>query len=70
MCKYMQTLFTRKQLLTGSLLKKTRELRVNINHLFFHDVHPIPKQRKQVVIQGIPDEVNNVTYMLIEYAQS
>lgn len=31
-----------KQLLTGSLLKKTKEVRVKINHLFFQDVHPIP----------------------------
>lgn len=28
--------------LTGSLLKKTNDVRVKINHLFFHDVHPIP----------------------------
>lgn len=37
--------------LTGSLLKKTNEVCVKINHLFFHDVHPIPlikeKQEKE-----------------------
>jgi len=29
-------------MLTGSLRKKTSEVRVKINHLFFHDVQPIP----------------------------
>lgn len=28
--------------LTGSLRKKTSEVRVRMNHLFFQDVHPIP----------------------------
>lgn len=35
---------TKQMLLTGSLLKKTNEVRVKINHLFFQDVHPIPAQ--------------------------
>lgn len=34
------------QVLTGSLLKKTREVWVKINHLFFQDVHPIPIKSK------------------------
>lgn len=29
-------------MLTGSLRKKTKDVRVKINHRFFHDVHPIP----------------------------
>lgn len=28
--------------LTGSFLKKTKEVRVRINHLFFQDFHPKP----------------------------
>jgi hypothetical protein len=29
-------------ILTGSFLKKTKEVRVRINHRFFQDFHPIP----------------------------
>lgn len=31
-------------LLTGSFLKKTREVRVRINHRFFQDFQPIPAE--------------------------
>lgn len=31
-----------EQVLTGSFLKKTREVLVRINHRFFQDFHPNP----------------------------
>jgi len=37
-----------KKLLTGSLLKKTSEVCVKINHLFFQDVHPIPPTHHEI----------------------
>lgn len=39
-----------KKLLTGSLLKKTSEVCVKINHLFFQDVHPIPPTHHEIHI--------------------
>ena len=33
----------RAEILTGSLLKKTSDVRVRMNQRFFHDFHPIPK---------------------------
>jgi hypothetical protein len=39
---------TVRKLLTGSLLKKTSEVCVKINHLFFQDVHPIPPTHHEI----------------------
>lgn len=35
-------------LITGSLRKKTNDVPVRINHLFFHDVQPIPNSEKKL----------------------
>ena len=39
------------ELLTGSLLKKTSEVCVKTNHLFFQDVHPIPTHHEIYTMQ-------------------
>lgn len=50
----MDKLDARIKILTGSLLKKTSDVRVKINHLFFQDVHPIPTHQEYI-------ETNNDT---------
>ena len=35
-------------ILTGSFLKKTNDVRVSINHRFFHDFQPIPTKKESI----------------------